>query len=104
MNEIHIQQATFISEIKNKIRTAQYEALKAVNVQLIHLYWELGKSISEKQVLGWGRAIVPTLSKELQKEFPDMGGFSAGNLWLIAQFYTEYQGDENLVPLVREIS
>lgn len=28
MNEIHIQQATFISEIKNKIRTAQYEALK----------------------------------------------------------------------------
>jgi len=33
-----------------------------------------------------------------------MSGFSSGNLWLMAQFYTEYQGDVNLVPLVREIS
>jgi predicted nuclease of restriction endonuclease-like (RecB) superfamily len=47
---------------------------------------------------------VPTLSKELQTEFPNMGGFSVGNLWLMAQFYTEYRSDENLVPLVREIS
>ena len=33
-----------------------------------------------------------------------MTGFSEGNLWLMAQFYTEYQHDTNLVPLVREIS
>jgi hypothetical protein len=33
-----------------------------------------------------------------------MGGFSEGNLWLMVQFYVEYQSDENLVPLVREIS
>ena len=94
----------FIADIKEKVRAAQYEALKAVNTQLIGLYWELGKSISEKQAEGWGKAIVPTLSKELQKEFPSMGGFSVGNLWLMAQFYAEYQLDENLVPLVREIS
>src|SRR6202042_1433491 len=31
-------------------------------------------------------------------------GFSIGNLWLMAQFYTEYHHVENLVPLVREIS
>ncbi|HEY5507152.1 MAG TPA: PDDEXK nuclease domain-containing protein, partial [Paludibacter sp.] len=68
------------------------------------MYWELGRSISEKQALGWGKAIVPTLSKELQKEFLSMNGFSVGNLWLMAQFYTEYQLDEKLVPLVREIS
>lgn len=94
----------FIIQIKEKVRVAQYEALKAVNTHLIGLYWELGKSISEKQAEGWGKAIVPTLSKELQKEFPSMSGFSVGNLWLMAQFYTEYQLDENLVPLVREIS
>ncbi len=97
-------QLQFIAAIKEKIRLAQYEALKAVNVQLINLYWELGKAISEKQLLGWGRAIVPALSEELQKEFPKMSGLSAGNLWLMAQFYTEYQSDVNLVPLVREIS
>ena len=56
------------------------------------------------QSKGWGKAIVPTLSKELQLEFPKMRGFSVGNLWQMAQFYAEYQSDVNLVPLVREIS
>jgi predicted nuclease of restriction endonuclease-like (RecB) superfamily len=104
MENIPTSQLHFISEIKDKIREAQYEALKAVNVQLINIYWDLGKVISEKQSLGWGKAIVPTLSKELQNEFPNMGGLSVGNLWLMAQFYIEYQSDTNLVPLVREIS
>lgn len=98
------EQFDFISEIKAKVRQAQYDALKAVNVALINLYWEIGKSLTEKQNLNWGKAVVPTLSAELQKEFPGVGGFSVGNLWLMAQFYTEYQEDENLVPLVREIS
>jgi predicted nuclease of restriction endonuclease-like (RecB) superfamily len=102
--EIENIQQSFIIEIKQKVHQAQYEALKAVNVQLINLYWELGKSISEKQSESWGKAIVPTLSKELQKEFPKMSGFSVGNLWLMAQFYSEYYDTENLVPLVREIS
>lgn len=52
----------------------------------------------------WGKAVVPTLSAELQKEFPGMGGFSTTNLWLMAQFYSEYQSVENLQPLVAEIS
>lgn len=98
------QQSDFIAEIKQKVRQAQYEALKAVNVLLINLYWEIGKSIAEKQAESWGKAIVPALSKELQQEFPGVGGFSVGNLWLMAQFYSEYHADENLVPLVREIS
>lgn len=102
--EIENIQQSFIIEIKQKVHQAQYEALKAVNVQLINLYWELGKAISEKQSESWGKAIVPTLSKELQKEFPKMSGFSVGNLWLMAQFYSEYHEAENLVPLVREIS
>lgn len=97
-------QYSFIAEVKTRIRQAQYEALKAVNVQLIDLYWEIGKSIAEKQSESWGKSIVSTLSAELQKEFPGVGGFSTANLWLMAQFYSEYQGVVNLVPLVREIS
>lgn len=97
-------QLQFIAEIKEKIRLAQYEALKAVNVQLINLYWELGKSISEKQAAGWGKAIVPVLAGELQKEFPKMSGFSTTNLWYMVQFYNEYHAEVNLQPLVGEIS
>ena len=75
------QQIQFITEIKEKVRAAQYEALKAVNVRLINLYWDLGKAISEKQTLGWGKSIVPKIARELQKEFPSMSGFSTTNLW-----------------------
>ncbi len=99
-----VSQYDFIASIKDKVRHSQYEALKAVNTQLINLYWEIGKSISDKQNESWGKAIVPELSKELQIEFPGIGGFSVGNLWLMAQFYNEYSVIEFLVPLVREIS
>jgi predicted nuclease of restriction endonuclease-like (RecB) superfamily len=97
-------QTKFIIEIKQKIRQSQYEAMKAVNVQLINLYWEIGKSIAEKQSESWGKSIVPALSRELQAEFPGITGFSTPNLWFMAKFYTEYQAVENLYPLVREIS
>ena len=102
--ELEINVSQFIADIKEKVRSAQYEALKAVNLHLIRLYWELGKAISEKQDIGWGNAIVPTLSKELQTEFPNMGGFSTTNLWYMVQFYNEYHADTNLQPMVGEIS
>ncbi|MEY2829488.1 MAG: hypothetical protein RIQ33_1346 [Bacteroidota bacterium] len=101
---IEVSQHNFIADIKRKVRQAQYEALKVVNTQLINLYWEIGMSIAEKQSESWGKAIVPTLSKELQNEFPGIGGFSTTNLWLMAQFYTEYHSVEFLQPLVGEIS
>lgn len=97
-------QIDFISEIKDKIRKAQYEALKEVNLQLINLYWELGKSIAEKQKENWDKAIVPTLSKELQKEFPRMGGFSRTNMWQMAHLNTEYQSNIKHQPLDGEIN
>jgi len=94
----------FFNEIKDKIRTAQFAAMREVNLQLIQLYWEIGKSISEKQKLGWGRSIVESLSIALKKEFPTLKGFSTTNLWLMAQFYQAYSDGENLQPMVGEIS
>lgn len=44
------------------------------------------------------------LSKEIQKDFPDIKGFSASNLWRMRNFYVTYSNAENLAPLVREIS
>ena len=95
----------FLSEIKSRIRSAQYEAMKAVNKEMIALYWELGKRIYEQQnLLGWGRSVVENLSKDIQKEFPEVKGFGTSNLWDMARFYKEYQSDAILQPLVAEIS
>ena len=96
---------TFFKEIEERIHKAQYDALKAVNKELITLYWDIGKSIVAKQEkLGWGKAIVETLAKDLQKEFPGIQGFSARNLWNMRTFYLAYKDDTKLQPLVAEIS
>ncbi len=96
---------TFLEDIKERVRASQYEAFKAVNKELIALYWDIGKRIVEKQKeLGWGKSVVETLAKDLQKEFPGIKGFSSQNLWYMRQFYGEYQGSSFLQPLVGEIS
>lgn len=94
----------FVKEIKSKILSSQYEALKTVNKELINLYWEIGKNIVEKQEqYGWGKSVVQNLSHELQKEFVRMKGFSVQNLWNMRQFYLEYYQNEKLQTLSREI-
>lgn len=95
----------FKNEITARIRSAQYEALKAVNKEMIALYWEVGKRITEQQMtLGWGKSVVENLSRDIQKEFPGIQGFGVRNMWDMARFYTEYQSNEILQPLVAEIS
>ena len=51
--------ATAFAEIKERVRSAQYAALKSVNKQLVGLYWDIGRIIVERQAAeGWGKAIV----------------------------------------------
>ncbi|MGB3758106.1 MAG: PDDEXK nuclease domain-containing protein [Rivularia sp. (in: cyanobacteria)] len=92
-------------EIKQRITKAQYEALKVVNKELIALYWDIGKLIiSRQQGETWGKSVVEQLSKDLQKEFPGISGFSARNIWRLRDFYLTYYKDEKLSPLVAEIA
>ena len=93
-----------MSERLQRIRSAQYEALKAVNKELVGLYWDIGRMIVERQdVEGWGKAVVEQLAADLRTEFPGVGGFSASNLWRMKAFFEAYTGLEKLAPLVREI-
>lgn len=104
-NLINEDYKDFIGDIKNRIRNSQYEAMKVVNQTLINLYWGIGQEIyNQQEAKGWGKSIVEVLSQELRKEFPDVKGFSASNLWRMRNFYVKYKDSENLAPLVREIS
>lgn len=95
----------FFEDIKARVRASQYEALKAVNKELIALYWDIGKRIVEKQEkLGWGKAVVENLAVDLQKEFPGIKGFSADNLWRMRKFYVQFNENAKLAPMVQEIS
>ncbi len=95
----------FRDDIMQRIRSAQYEAMRAVNKEMISLYWDIGRQITERQKeLGWGKSVVENLSKDIQKEFPGIQGFGVSNLRDMARFYTEYQSNAILQPLVGEIS
>lgn len=103
--KIPTEYLNFKNEITARIRSAQYESLKAVNKEMVALYWEVGKRITEQQAaLGWGKSVVENLSRDIQQEFPGIKGFSVSNMWDMAQLYTEYQSNPNLQPLVGEIS
>lgn len=94
----------FLKEIKQRVYRAQYEAFKAVNKELIGLYWDIGRMIIERQAKhGWGNAIVETLARDLQAEFPGMRGYSKDNLWRVRKFYLKYKDNRKLAPLVQEI-
>ena len=95
----------FLAEIKDRIRKAQYEALKSVNKELIALYWDIGSMIVERQEkYSWGKSVVENLSEDLRNEYPGIKGFSVQNLWYMRQFYLNYRDNEKLQPMVGEIS
>jgi predicted nuclease of restriction endonuclease-like (RecB) superfamily len=78
--------------------------MRAVNKELIGLYWDIGQSIvARQQAEGWGKAVVQKLATDLQASFPGTGGFSASNLWRMKSFFETYSGTTKLAPLVREV-
>jgi predicted nuclease of restriction endonuclease-like (RecB) superfamily len=96
--------AILLSNIKQRIRSAQYEALKAVNKEMISLYWDIGKMIIERQKEeAWGKSVVEHLARDLRAEFPGIHGFSVRNIWYMRSFYTTYAQNVKLQPLVAEI-
>jgi hypothetical protein len=75
------------------IDAARSRAVGAVNTALIDLYWAIGEHISRKIAGdGWGEGTVQELAAYIQLQQPNARGFSARNLWRMAQFYETYRG------------
>jgi predicted nuclease of restriction endonuclease-like (RecB) superfamily len=93
------------SDIIHLIKQSRYNAVKAVNAELINLYWNIGEYISKKiSQSEWGDAVVMELANFIQTQEPETKGFSDKNIWRMKQFYETYIDFPKLSPLVREIS
>ena len=91
-------------EVIHIIDNARSRAMKAVNAELIQMYWEIGSYVSGRvKDGGWGKSVVADFSEFLQAHYPGTKGFSAQNIWRMKQFYETYCDNEKLSPLVREI-
>src|SRR4051812_42395630 len=95
--------ATFVADLKTRIAAARLTAARAVNAELVGLYWDIGATIREQQATqGWGDSVVERLSSDLKRPFPGTTGFSAVNLWRMRQLHEMYTAPEFLSQLVRE--
>jgi len=96
--------ATF-DEIIEIIKRARENAFRAVNRELILMYWEIGRYVSDKvNAEKWGKSIVQEFSQHIQSHFVGIKGFSPQNIWRMKQFYETYAENEKLSTLSREIS
>jgi predicted nuclease of restriction endonuclease-like (RecB) superfamily len=90
----------FLRDLKERIRSAQVRAALSVNRELVLLYWQLGRDILTRQrQQGWGAKVIDRLASDLQKEFPDMKGFSPRNLKYMRAFAEAYPNE----PIVQEV-
>jgi predicted nuclease of restriction endonuclease-like (RecB) superfamily len=100
MNEI-----TSFREIINLIENARENALRKVNEELILLYWNVGKYISEKLATSqWGDAVIDDLAKFIKDNYPVIKGFNRRGLYRMRQFYETYKDNEIVSTLLTQIS
>ena len=92
-------------EIIKLIEQSRSNAIRAVNRELINLYWLIGENISNKiDSSEWGDSVVKELANYIKTIEPNLKGFSDKNIWRMKQFYETYRGDLKLSTLLREIS
>ena len=93
------------NEIVNMIETRRNNAYKKVNEELISLYWDFGKYISEKvNDNNWGDKIVDKLAEFMKREYPTMRGFNRRGIYRMKQFYETYKDYPFVSTLLTQIS
>lgn len=80
-----------LKQVKARVALAQKKAIYAANEEMLSMYWDIGKLLSEsQQQIGWGNNALEQLSNDLKNDYPKVKGFSPRNCRCMIQFYKEY--------------
>lgn len=83
--------ATLLKQVKARVALAQKKAIYAASEEMLTMYWDIGKLLSESQKqIGWGNNALEQLSNDLKNDYPKVKGFSPRNCRCMIQFYKEY--------------
>ncbi|MEU1891976.1 PDDEXK nuclease domain-containing protein [Streptomyces pristinaespiralis] len=75
-----------LGEVKETVSRARVRAQRAVNTELVQMYWEIGRHIVRRQQAeGWGSKVVARLATDLRTAYPNQRGFSRSNLMYMQQ-------------------
>lgn len=84
--------ARLLAEIRKRIRVSQLKTACSLNKHLLELYWQIGRTIAERQeTSGWGDEVITRLAIDLKREFPTTQGFSRTNLFSMRKWYQAYR-------------
>ena len=87
------------------IENAKGRALKAVNAELINMYWEVGEYLSKLCAeSSFGDKVIDEVADYISETNPTIKGFNRRGLYRMRQFYETYKDDEFVTPLVTQIS
>lgn len=83
--------AALLKQVKARVALAQKKAIYAANEEMLTMYWDIGKLLSESQKqIGWGNNALGQLANDLKNDYPKIKGFSVRNCQFMVQFYNEY--------------
>ena len=104
MSDIIIPNSDF-SIVLDIIEKSKQRAMKAVNAELITMYWDVGKYLSSL-IAGssFGDKVIDEIAAYIAKNNPTIKGFNRRGLYRMKQFYEAYRDDEIVTPLVTQIS
>jgi len=93
-----------IERLKRRIRESQARAARAVNTELVMLYWSIGRDILDQQrVGGWGDDVVGRIAQDLSADTGSARGFSRRNLFYMRRFAALWPEPEKVQPLAAQI-
>ena len=96
--------SALLKEITDRIRQGQLRASMAVNIELLSLYWDVGRIVAKRQEEdGWGAGVIPRLARDIRNDLPEIKGFSVRNIGRMLAFFREYNELEFLPPTVTKI-
>ncbi|MFF0507468.1 DUF1016 N-terminal domain-containing protein [Streptomyces fimicarius] len=73
-------------DLETIVRGAHVRAQLKVNTEMLRMYWEIGRTILERQSgERWGTKVIERIATELRTEFPQQRGFSRSNLHYMQQ-------------------
>ena len=97
--------AVAFDEVISIIENAREKAFRAVNRELINMYWSIGEFVSHRvSESEWGKSVVKEFSDFIQSRYVGISGFSPQNIWRMKQFYETYRNNEKLSTMLRELS
>lgn len=87
------------------IENAKSRALKAVNAELINMYWDVGEYLSNLCAQSsFGDKVIDEVAAYIADTAPTIKGFNRRGLYRMKQFYEAYREDEFVSALLTQIS